>query len=308
MQIVKYDAACQAIAECKRIDEVKDWSDKAAAIEAYGRMSKNYDIERDAAEIRVRAQRKMGELIIEMDKSKGGRPAEKPVLGVDRFSAVTLTDMGISRNQSSQAQAIARIPEPEFEQTLSEHREEQKKVTGRMLSKLAKQAAAVELPPAPPPPDEDHQYAILRNAWNDSMPSVKARFLADVQQENWTLTPVSTPAPTPLANAWACYAIAYQERYGVEPVRNAAVNGQLTNLIKRIGGIEAPHVARFYVASNAAFYVKAGHSVAMLLKDCEKLRTEWATNSRMTETRARQGDRTEANGQVFRDLLEESNG
>ena len=302
MQIVKYDAACQAIAECKRIDEVKDWTDKAAAIEAYGRMSKNYDIERDAAEIRVRAERRLGQLLLEMPKNSGAKGRGKSALVTDEDTP-KLGDAGISYDLSARAQSLARIPEEQFEQTLGEHRQEQKKVTGRMMTKLAKQAAAVE---PPPPPDENRLYSALREAWDQSTPSVKARFLAEVQQQDWTLTPVSTPAPTPTSNVWACYATAYQERYGVEPVRNGKVNGQISQLVKRLGGGDAPHVARFYARHNAAFYVKAGHSVDLLLKDCEKLRTEWATNSQMTETRARQADSTQANGQVFRDLMEES--
>jgi hypothetical protein len=30
--VLKYDAACQAIAEAKSVDEVTDWIDKAAAV------------------------------------------------------------------------------------------------------------------------------------------------------------------------------------------------------------------------------------------------------------------------------------
>jgi hypothetical protein len=30
--ILKYDAACRAVAEAKTLDEVRDWEDKAAAV------------------------------------------------------------------------------------------------------------------------------------------------------------------------------------------------------------------------------------------------------------------------------------
>lgn len=304
MQLVKYDAACKAIAECRRVDEVKDWVDRAAAIEAYGRMSKDYAMERDAAEIRVRAERRLGQLLLEMPKNTGAAGIGPiAVLADDRNQAATLGDMGISKGQSARAQSIARIPEAQFEQTLAEHREEQKKVTGRMMEKLTKQAEAVK---PPPPPDEAQLFDDLMMSWERATPDVKARFIEAVQRQEWVVSPVGTAAPTPGATTWAAYAIAYHERYGIEPVRNAKVNGQLAQLIKRIGGFDAPHVAAFYVKSNAAFYVKCGHSVDCLLRECEKLRTEWATNTRMTETKARQVDQTETQGQVWQKLLQEA--
>ena len=61
--LIKYEAACLALAECKAVDEVKSWVDKAAAMHAYGRMAKDKTLEVDAAEIRIRAERRLGELI-----------------------------------------------------------------------------------------------------------------------------------------------------------------------------------------------------------------------------------------------------
>lgn len=90
--------------------------------------------------------------------------------------------------------------------------------------------------------------------------------------------PAAVPATGP---TWDAYAAAYQGRYGVLPVRNATVNTQLANLVKRIGAEDAPQVAAFYVGHNSPFYVRRGHVVGALLADAEKLRTEWATNHRI---------------------------
>lgn len=95
----------------------------------------------------------------------------------------------------------------------------------------------------------------------------------------------------PSAAAWASYAEAYRRRYGVYPKRNATVNGQLAALVKRLGEEETPQVAAFYVTHNSQFYVRNMHSVGLLLKDAEKLRTEWFTGRQITDSQAKQIER-----------------
>lgn len=94
---------------------------------------------------------------------------------------------------------------------------------------------------------------------------------------------------------WKAYGLAYVARYGVEPVRNAKVNGQVRQLVQRIGA-DAPHVAEFFVRCvNDAFIVRGVHDLGLLLTRCEAYRTQWATGLSMTATRARQVDQTQAN-------------
>lgn len=112
--------------------------------------------------------------------------------------------------------------------------------------------------------------------------------------------------PPPTVGTWKAYANAYSVRYHVDPVRNATVNGQLANLVARLGADEAPAVAAFYVRSNNSRYVGAGHSVGMLVQDAEKLRTEWATGRQGTATQAVQADRTQTNFNAFAPLLAEA--
>lgn len=106
--------------------------------------------------------------------------------------------------------------------------------------------------------------------------------------------------------AWVAYSEAYLHRYGIEPIRNAQVNGMLSNLVARIGAEEAPHVASFFVGHNNAFYVNKGHAVKLLLADCEKLRTEWATNRQITQGNARQIDKTATNYSVWAPMIAEA--
>jgi len=112
--------------------------------------------------------------------------------------------------------------------------------------------------------------------------------------------------PSATSETWGAYSAAYAKRYSVEPVRNATVNAQLAQVVGRIGAAEAPHVAAWYVSSRNSFYVQSGHSVGILLRDCEKLRTEWATGRQVTQTQAIQGDRTQTNANAFAGLLLEA--
>lgn len=114
----------------------------------------------------------------------------------------------------------------------------------------------------------------------------------------------ATPAPSSLV--WAKYSDAYERRYGAKPTRNASVNGKLAQFLKRVAAEEAPAIAAFFVAHNDQFYVKSMHPVGLLLKDAEKLRTEWATGRQVTSGQARQIDRRQTNFNAFSGLIAEA--
>ena len=93
------------------------------------------------------------------------------------------------------------------------------------------------------------------------------------------------------APVWAAYSAAYRERYGVTPVRNSTINGQLAHLVRRLGD-EAPAVARYYLDLEDPYYRREGHSFGALLKHCEQLRTLWkrAEQRRASPSAARNPD------------------
>ena len=108
------------------------------------------------------------------------------------------------------------------------------------------------------------------------------------------------------AETWKSYSDAYFTRYKTEPVRNATVNALMAGFVKRLGVQEAPHVAAFFLRHNNAYYVRQMHSVKAMVSDAEKLRTEWATNTQVTMTRAQQADRTQTNLNSFSALIAEA--
>jgi hypothetical protein len=126
MQLVRYETARQAIADYKTVDEVKDFRDKALAIEAYAKQANDHELERDAAIARVRAERRCGELLAEMEKAKGsarpgvGRAGNNAVAGCCKITQPrTLADLGLTKDQSSKWQKLAAVPEEEFEAAIN---------------------------------------------------------------------------------------------------------------------------------------------------------------------------------------------
>lgn len=117
--LVRYDAMCTAIAAAYAVDEVKDIRDKARAIEVYARQAKNTEAERQACEIRLRAERRAGQLLVEREKAKGGRPTETPNTMAE---VLPLADLGISHKQSSDWQKLAAVPPDLFERELQRER------------------------------------------------------------------------------------------------------------------------------------------------------------------------------------------
>ncbi|HID8157160.1 TPA: hypothetical protein ACXOJX_005814 [Pseudomonas aeruginosa] len=103
---------------------------------------------------------------------------------------------------------------------------------------------------------------------------------------------------------WSAYAVAYQHRYGTHPVRNSKVNGQVRDLLKRLGAEEAPAVAAYFVGINDAYLIRNCHDLGSLLAKAESYRTQWATDRQMNGTTARQLERTQANLNAAKEAAE----
>ena len=117
--LLKYDAACRAVAEAKSFDEVREWEDKAAAVREYSRRARNREMELDALEIRERARRRRGELLLEL-KAQGHLIEGRKKLSVSADSSpMTLDDIEVSANESSRDQKIARLDGDSFERLIT---------------------------------------------------------------------------------------------------------------------------------------------------------------------------------------------
>jgi hypothetical protein len=120
-----YDTACRAVAAARTIDEAKDICDRSAAARAYAKQIKNKQMEIDALEIRVRAERRLGELILEL-KAEGvgvrGRRADPSQSKWSERPFLRLSDIGIDGATSALTQRLALLPVERFDTELARWR------------------------------------------------------------------------------------------------------------------------------------------------------------------------------------------
>jgi hypothetical protein len=124
--LVHYDRMRHELALCSNTDEVLEIRQRARAAEIYAQQINDTDAERQIVAIRLRAERKLGQLLKEMkqsgerDSGSGGdRKSQSPATTVKQK---TLSDIGITRDQSSKFQQLADVPEKAFEDALADTR------------------------------------------------------------------------------------------------------------------------------------------------------------------------------------------
>lgn len=125
--LARYDAACRAVTEAKSVDDVLEISAQADAVRAYAKQAKNKQLEIEAAEIRIRAERRLGELMAGQ-KATVGVARGQLRRGVENTprepdAAPTLAEAGIDKNLAKRARTYAAVPEQQFEKLLSNKRQ-----------------------------------------------------------------------------------------------------------------------------------------------------------------------------------------
>ena len=106
--------------------------------------------------------------------------------------------------------------------------------------------------------------------------------------------------PDPRSNpdnvkTWEAYARAYRARYGVLPMSNAKVRGQVAQFVKTVGVELAPVLAAYYPSHNKQYFVQRRHDFGALLHDYQQVATDYQIGQQMTGVQAAQTEKTQAN-------------
>ena len=144
--LVHFDAARRALAMASKIDEVKQIRDQAEALRQYIRQQKGgLEMQNQAAEIKLRAERRAGEMLATIKPHEGGRPRETCSIVEQVLENTKLTDLGIDRHQSHRWQLEAGLPEEIFEQHIAEVKASGEELTSigvlQLASRIQKQEA-----------------------------------------------------------------------------------------------------------------------------------------------------------------------
>lgn len=127
--------AFSKLTETTDLSEVKSIRDKAESVRKYAQNARlGLELQNQAAELKIRAERKAGSLIKSL-KLRGGNRRSKS--HCETLKTLTLEDLGVGKHQSSRWQQIASIQEEDFEAWLSERKAANKELTSASLLRLA---------------------------------------------------------------------------------------------------------------------------------------------------------------------------
>jgi hypothetical protein len=140
--LIRYDAARKAIASACRVDEVKKIRNRAEAIRTYAKLAGDLQLQNQACEIRLRAERRAGQLLLDMEKNPGTRGTGRPRKDGTRFERSntstaqkpTLEEIGVTKDQSSKWQRLALlVDESTFERAVVQACEKNGELTNAAL-------------------------------------------------------------------------------------------------------------------------------------------------------------------------------
>lgn len=133
--LAKITKAKAALIAAKTLDDVLEIRDQAEAVRVYVKAAKEGQLAANAAaEIKLCAERKAGELLAAREKAKNQHRKSAP----DTMSgAETLNDLGVSYKQASRWQQEAAVPEETFQQYIDDSNENETEITQAGLLKLS---------------------------------------------------------------------------------------------------------------------------------------------------------------------------
>ncbi len=172
ISLVHFDRAREALAIATTVDEVKAIRDQALAMATYLKQrDASHEMQNQCGAIRLRAERRIGEMLARQEKATGVILAGRDTFGgtiviPPKEPIPTLADQGISKQQSSRWQRIAAIPEEKFEAVLSEMQTgaDSEVTTAKMVQVAARLRVPVQAE-ATPIPKQRFRCLVIDPPW-----------------------------------------------------------------------------------------------------------------------------------------------
>jgi hypothetical protein len=132
-QLMQLDSISRSLSETTSLKEVKAIRDKAEAARHYAKSAKlGFKIQNQAAEWKLRAERRAGQLLPDLVVHGGNRKANSS------DGKLKLEDLGIDHNQSARWQREAKVPDEIFEQYVAQANAQSTEITAQGLLRLGR--------------------------------------------------------------------------------------------------------------------------------------------------------------------------
>jgi len=138
--LVHFNRARRELELATTVDEVKQIRDKAEAMRTYARQAKySLEMQNMCAEIKIRAERKLGEMLRDSRISESGTGnLLRGRIVRPRDNTPSLAELGISKSQSSRLQMISDIAPEAFEERIEQVKSSGKELTSREMVDYAR--------------------------------------------------------------------------------------------------------------------------------------------------------------------------
>ena len=142
-RLVRYDTARRALHEARSVDEVKEIRNQAEAMRAYALQARDANMIADAIEIKLRAERRLGELMAEQARIVGkakprGSNQYKERVSRKPDALPTLEEAGIDNNLANRSRRAAAVTSKAFDDVVRAARDGVTGVAARALAQIDK--------------------------------------------------------------------------------------------------------------------------------------------------------------------------
>ncbi len=163
-----------ALEACQRVDDAAYLRQKAKAIEAVAKEADaSLEIKLEAIELRIRAERRLGQLLKTTPKNKGATPGPSGVKGsVLPDPTPTLEEQGVTKKMAESARSLAKIDDATFEQIVKGSKAKAREAQNKEPTKFLSSKGVIRA--ANPKPDKEPEFSpLIKPSDNWNFPQVE---------------------------------------------------------------------------------------------------------------------------------------